>query len=160
MSHPKQFYTVLDNFVKDILITFPEYTSIAQKWWTIGINNSTNTNAAYIYCTTQYQKHALQILNKDLSIFAEKETSYFLPDIPFSDIWKEEISTLTRDAIWKHLQILLVVVVPDVHQTFLKEKETNDEPKKNNEDEPFGDVEKLMNLFNDGNIDESIDKIK
>jgi hypothetical protein len=146
------FYALFDKFVSEVLTTFPEYAS--QKWWTIGVNDELTTQNAYNYCATQYPKHATMILNKNPLLFENEIDSYFLPEISFKNIWEANISDATRSSIWKYLQIILMIVVPGTYDDVLKD--VLEEKEENNDD----GIEKLMGIFDDTNIDDTIDKIK
>ena len=39
------------------------------------------------------------------------QNTFFLPDINFSLLWKEDITDKTREIIWKYLQLILFSIV-------------------------------------------------
>ena len=70
----------------------------------------------------------------------EETNTEFLPGIDFKELWKEDISTKTKDTIWKYLQVILFSVIGKV-----------------NSGESFGDTSKLFEAINE---DELKDKLK
>ena len=40
LTPPEEFYKIINDFISDILITFPEYTGIISRWWNRPSENS------------------------------------------------------------------------------------------------------------------------
>lgn len=111
-----EFTKIISDFVKDILITFPEYKNIISKWWSL--EEGANNDADYVFkhCVKVFKEHFFNILNKNTDIFADESfNTEFLPGIVFKYIWKCDISDTTRETIWKYLQLILFAIVGEVH---------------------------------------------
>ena len=108
-----EFYKILKDFVKDIMITFPEYKDqlhmgmmsiLADKKDGPGITEVVE------HCTHVYPQRFFDILYQKEELFSG-EAVYFIPNIDFCELWKLEISDQTRTIIWKYLQLVLFSVV-------------------------------------------------
>jgi len=119
---PDEFYKIINDFVIDILTTFPEYAGIVSRWWTNGkVGNSdkkeTECLAVFRHCVKVFPERFFDILYKNKDIFNEEseENTEFLPGIVFKLIWSDNISDITRNTIWKYLQLILFSVIGSVH---------------------------------------------
>jgi hypothetical protein len=119
---PDEFYKIINDFVIDILTTFPEYAGIVSRWWSNGkVGKSTNKEAeclaVFRHCVKVFPERFFDILYKNKDIFKEEaeENTEFLPGIVFKLIWSDNISDTTRDTIWKYLQLILFSVIGSVH---------------------------------------------
>jgi len=130
---PEEFKKVSNDFVADILRSFPEYQPLIEKWWK---NESSFSHIdddqeradafakrkekdrlfLYKFCTKKYPPRFFEILNQDPAIFDEESDvdTEFLPFIHFKNIWQDDISDETRETIWKYLQLILFSVVGSV----------------------------------------------
>ena len=54
--------------------------------------------------------HHTALTTKDESLFKENKALFLLPDINFSQLWKCKLTKATKNAIWKYLHVLLLVV--------------------------------------------------
>ena len=115
----EEFKNVINDFLADILITYPEYEEIISK------EEYKNYEALYTYCKQLYPKHFFQILYKKNELF--EEDIDLLPEINFKDLWLQEISENTRETIWRYLQLILFNCIGDV-----------------NTDNPFGETAELF----------------
>jgi hypothetical protein len=122
---PEEFSKVINDFIKDILITFPEYTPIVSKWWNRPISSTTTTEESkrreilfvYRHCVRVFPERFFDILYKNPDIFKEDSeiTTEFLPGIVFKQLWNtNDISDTTREVIWKYLQLILFSVIGSV----------------------------------------------
>ena len=119
---PDEFYKIINDFVIDILTTFPEYAGIVSRWWSNGKVGNTNKKeaeclAVFRHCVKVFPERFFDILYKNKDIFKEEaeENTEFLPGIVFKLIWSDNISDTTRDTIWKYLQLILFSVIGSVH---------------------------------------------
>ena len=111
-----EFTKIIQDFVRDILITFQEYRNIISKWWNLEPEAVNDSDYVFKHCTRIFKDHFFNILNKNNDIFAdESENTEFLPGIVFKYIWKCDISENTRDTIWKYLQLILFSIIGDLH---------------------------------------------
>ena len=115
---PEGFSKIINDLVRDILITFPEYTNIVKKWWNLEDNSEKLNNEALIFkhCFKVFPERFFDILNKNNEIFEDSSdvNTEFLPGIVFKYLWKCDISDKTRDTIWKYLQLILFSVISTV----------------------------------------------
>ena len=168
LSSEKQFYKIVKDFVRDILITFPEYKDklvitdfkIWIKFATKEINitldkEDEQTKSVYKYCQKYYPDKFFDILYEKEEIITGDD-SFFLPAIRFSEIWKENITDSTKQTIWKYLQLILFSVVQNSQENFFGENTSklfeaiNQEEFKDKLEETIGE---MQNIFDFSNID-------
>ena len=115
-SIPDDFNKVIKDFVKDLLITFPELSTTLDKNLKF-IHENDDTSESLPYYKNIYN-HIMkvvppiffQILNQSDELF--KEECELLPGIDFKLIWSDKnISDKTRDIIWKYLQLLMFLII-------------------------------------------------
>ena len=120
---PDEFYKIINDFTEDIMLTFPEYSKIIERWW---INNNSDKDSTEVDKNTLYVfKHCLKviperffdILYKNNEMFQPDSSinTEFLPGIVFKQLWNCDISETTRETIWKYLQLILFSVIGSVH---------------------------------------------
>ena len=132
---PENFRSVINEFTKNLSITFPEYAFLWSKWTDLNTFDEVETKNLYEYCLTVFPERFFDILYQNNDIFQpENETNtLFLPNIDFKLLYNcAGVSDNTKQTMWKYLQLVLFTVIGGV-----KDKNT------------FGDT---MNMF-DG-IDE------
>jgi len=131
----EEFNKIVKDFKRDICLTFPEY------------EEKINEEHDYEYYKKYYPQHFFNILYQNEEIFDSSGGSFFLPNINFNDLWKEDITDKTKEIIWKYLQLILFTVV-------------NNEKSSEN---LFGDTEKLFEAIDKDafkqKIAESIDQM-
>lgn len=109
---PDEFISTMNEFTHALMGTFPEYTQIIHTYWP---NNTTDRSAMFSYCVGVYPKRAFDILYRNADIFSNNSIdTCFLPEIDFKSIWNENISNNTKDAIWKYLNLILVITLGQV----------------------------------------------
>jgi hypothetical protein len=126
---PEEFHKIINDFVNDILTTFPEYTGIISRWWNRPIHTEIaeeleehkkkETLFVFRHCVKVFPERFFDILYKNHEIFLEQSevTTEFLPGIVFSQLWSCDISDITRETIWKYLQLILFSVIGTVHNS-------------------------------------------
>lgn len=120
---PDEFYKIINDFITDILTTFPEYSGIVSRWWNRDEIEMEAKEAeclvAFRHCIKVFPERFFDILYKNTEIFDETsdENTEFLPGIVFKLIWSCNISDTTRETIWKYLQLILFSVIGSVHST-------------------------------------------
>jgi hypothetical protein len=137
---PEEFSKIIDDFTRDILITFPEYSDNIAKWWKIKKEDVSDsdliayTENVFKHCIKIFPERFFDILYKNADIFGVSSSVNveFLPNINFRELWKENISDNTRDTIWKYLQLILFSVIGSVSDT-----------------SEFGDTAKLFEAINE-----------
>ena len=158
IDNEKQLYKIVKDFVRDILITFPECKELlTQGIIDITLDNleTDDAKSVYKYCEKYYPDKFFDILyEKDELITGDD--SYFLPNIQFSKLWKEDITDRTRQTIWKYLQLILFSVVQNSEENFFGDN-TSKLFEAINQDEFKGKLEEtlndMQNIFDLSNID-------
>lgn len=96
-----QFNTVFDQFINDIMETFPE------KKEEINSQYSKDNKQNLKRFMSNLKPFAKKIASKDYSVFSEKVT--ILDNINLSELWNSDISDKTKKTIIKYLQTLYVL---------------------------------------------------
>jgi hypothetical protein len=124
LNPPEEFYKIINDFITDILITFPEYSGLIARWWnrpSDNIEESRKRETLFVFrhCIKVFPERFFDILYKNVDIFnSESEVSTeFLPGIVFKQLWNLDISDSTKDTIWKYLQLILFSVIGSVHNS-------------------------------------------
>ena len=148
-KNKNDFKKVLLDFCKDLVHTFPEIKDQMHDDIVKVFNNEEEGfSNIYNYCKQLYPERFFDILYQNLDIFKDdKINTCFLPGIDFKQLWSLDITDLTRETIWKYLQLILFSVVSDI-----------------SEGESFGDTAKLFEAINEtefkSKLDETINNIK
>ena len=99
------------NFVTDLLPTFPELTDVLTPIPDM-------TEEQFITVTAPHYAHAFfYLLQKNEAAFSETTKSLeFLPGVDFRQVWKiaEGLSEGTREAMWRHLQLVMFNLIPKI----------------------------------------------
>ena len=141
LTPPEEFNKIINDFTNDILVTFPEYSGLISKWWNRPTSSSELTASkqketlfVFRHCIKAFPERFFDILYKNVDIFAEDTTinTEFLPGIVFKQLWSCDISDITRETIWKYLQLILFSVIGSVHNS-----------------SEFGDTAKLFEAINE-----------
>lgn len=166
---PQEFLKIITDFVRDITVTFPEYKIFIDKWWKYPDDIEKNKNSLkfiFNYCLKKYPPRFFDILYQNNDIFKEDTIidTEFLPYIHFKNIWHYDISSKTRDTIWKYLQLILFSVVSTLKtQEHFGEtaKLFNSVDKSDFQEKLKSSLEEIQQLFisnNDEKIDEPTEK--
>lgn len=131
----QDFKKVISDFSNDILKTYPELKETIHEDITSIIENKANDEdiqRIYEYCEKVYPERFFDILYQNEEIFDDDEVNtFFLPDLDFKPLWKENISDNTRQSIWKYLQLILFTIVSSL-----------------SDEESFGDTAKMFEAIN------------
>ena len=125
---PTEFNKIINDFISDIVTTFPEYSGLIKRWWTrttVSVEDETNPRAkaevAFVFrhCVKVLPERFFDILYKNADIFNDDSiiNTEFLPGIVFKQLWKCDISDNTRETVWKYLQLILFSVIGSVHNS-------------------------------------------
>lgn len=125
LNPPEEFYKIINDFITDILTTFPEYKGLVSRWWNriceedddLEIMREKEILFVFRHCVKIFPERFFDILYKNEDMFKEESelTTEFLPGIVFKQLWSCEISDITRETIWKYLQLILFSVIGTVH---------------------------------------------
>jgi hypothetical protein len=117
---PPNFYKVVKDFIRDILITFPELemnlTSEMKHIHTTEIPLDIEQTQELKESYTKVYDHVLRefplrffdILYEKSEVF--QESRFFLPGIDFKSLWNENITEKTKNIIWKYLKLILLMI--------------------------------------------------
>jgi hypothetical protein len=127
---PEEFSKVLKDFIRDLIITFPEYEPLINKWWNNpnkfeDIEDETERKALsetktieflYDFCVKKFPQRFFDILYQNDEMFKEDSDidTEFLPKIHFKDLWQCDITDKTRETIWKYLQLIMFSIVGNI----------------------------------------------
>jgi hypothetical protein len=129
---PEEFTKIIKDFVSDILVTFPEYQPIIDKWWkpqdfsqmddaearneAVCLDAQQKMQSLFDHCMRVFPERFFDILYQKTEIFdADSQVNTeFLPGISFKYLWQCEISDKTRETIWKYLQMVLICIIGSV----------------------------------------------
>lgn len=131
----EEFETIIKDFVKDILLTYPEYKGQLNK----NLEELSDIAEIRNYCIKLYPQYFFDILYENSSVF--EDSIYFLPELDFKELWDKEISDNTRSTIWKYLQLILLNIVSDIDNT-----------------NTFGDTAKLFEAIQSDDLKEKLDE--
>ena len=125
LNPPEEFYKIINDFISDIVTTFPEYSGLISRWWNRTNNPDSDlekeqkkeTLFVFRHCVKIFPERFFDILYKNKDIFSEESelSTEFLPGIVFKQMWSCDISDKTRETIWKYLQLILFSVIGCVH---------------------------------------------
>jgi hypothetical protein len=140
---PEEFQKIIKDFIADILNTFPEYEPLALKWWTKDYSALSEEEQGkkmdYIFkhCLKVFPERFFDILYQNGEMFEDSSSANteFLPGISFKYLWKCDISSKTRETVWKYLQLILLALVGS-----MKNKDA------------FGDTAKLFDSINEDEL--------
>tara|TARA_Y100000782_G_scaffold3214_1_gene3670 strand:+ start:39454 stop:40629 length:1176 start_codon:yes stop_codon:yes gene_type:complete len=161
-----EFCKVIGEFIPDLLTTFPEYKENlddgiiqALEYANLIKNNPMNDisgnqieidskldeNANVVglldHCKAKFPEFFFDILYQNEDMFNDKNDTEFLPNITFSDIWKENITDKTKEVIWKYLQLLLLTIMPEI-----------------NDESSFGDTAKLFEAIDETEFKDKLEE--
>lgn len=137
---PTEFNKIINDFIADIVTTFPEYTGLINRWWSTNSDEARKKNEltfVFRHCVKTIPERFFDILYKNADMFADDSevNTEFLPGIVFKQLWKCDISDNTRETIWKYLQLILFSVIGSVHNS-----------------SDFGDTAKLFEAINEDEL--------
>ena len=111
-----EFFKIIKDFLNDIKTTFCEYESVIDNNDGLKaiINNDIDNDlieTVMNYCLQIYPERFFDILYKNEEIFLNNDINcFFIPNIDFKILWKQNISDNTKNIIWQYLQLILFCV--------------------------------------------------
>ena len=101
------FNKTVGDLINELKGTFPELKeSLDERYTTI----SPEDVSFLQWFEINAHPHFLAITTKDEKLFKNNDTTFLLPDINFSQLWKCKLTKATKAAIWKYLHVLLLLV--------------------------------------------------
>lgn len=98
--------TVMD-LVAELKGTFPELNDILDEKYTA---LSPTDTSVMEWFEANAKEHHTALTAKEASVFKENRSLFLLPDINFSQLWKCKLTRSNKNAIWKYLHVLLLLV--------------------------------------------------
>jgi len=105
---PPNFFKVLKDFVGDLVCTFPELKENVDVMKIMSGEN-TEGQTEFDLILSSFPPHMADILNENEEMFTKE--CVFLPGVDFKHLWNENITTKTKQVIWKYLKLLLFIVL-------------------------------------------------
>lgn len=143
------FNKIVVDFCKDLLNTFPEINDdMDENLMKTLMGDKEGLDNVYNYCKGVFPERFFDILYQNTEIFTDENiNTCFLPGVEFKKLWSCDITDMTRETMWKYLQLILFSIVSDI-----------------SEGESFGDTAKLFEAINENEfknkLDETINNIK
>jgi hypothetical protein len=161
-----EFQTIILDFLRDIDCSFPEYREVLEKYLGYSHEMKPMPDELYIelysHCREVYPVKFFDILYKNESLFAappavapataaaaapdaesEPAPMEFLPGVDFREIWvTEDITSNTKDIIWKYLQLILFSIVNNLSDMG-----------------SFGDTAKLFEAIDDNELKTKLEEV-
>ena len=138
---PKEFQKVVKDFYKDILLVFPEMKYKLSDETIEFLQEKNEGIHVFNHCLKTYPERFFDILYQNEDIFTTNVDTHFLPNIEFSDLWKEDISEKTKKTIWKYLQLILFSVSSSIK-----------------DGKEFGDTEKLFEAIDQDEMKKKLEE--
>jgi hypothetical protein len=160
---PEEFYKIINDFTEDIRTTFPEYGPIINKWWLqkdytatqyenlsdeelqaqILADKEAKSRMVFAHCLRVIPERFFDILYQNETMFQETSdiNTEFLPGVVFKYLWTCDISTSTRETIWKYLQLMLFSIINSVKSS-----------------EDFGESAKLFEAINEDELKKKLEE--
>lgn len=102
MENVEDFQKIIDDFVKDLLVSYPEHEEMF---------SVINYEEYYDYCKEVYPKNFFNILYENDEMFSTDEKVCLLPELDFVAMFKDKtLSDNSKKTIWKYLQLILFCV--------------------------------------------------
>jgi hypothetical protein len=127
---PDEFTKVIGDFVSDLITTFPEYIPFISKWWKTMDNfnyiddaderiktyekyRQSTTKILFSFCKKKFPPRFFDILYQNEDMFKSDSDidTELLPSIHFKNLWECDISSKTKETIWKYLQLIMFSIV-------------------------------------------------
>jgi len=156
---PEEFKKVINDFISDMITTFPEYEGIINKWWKsksfddiedeeernnlVLKDKSNRLKFIFNHCIRVYPERFFDIIYKNSEMFsvASPINTDFLPGICFKYLWQLDMSDNIRDTIWKYLQLIAISIIGCVQNK-----------------EAFGNTAKLFDNIDENEFKEKLEE--
>lgn len=113
---PENFKSSIQDFAKDLCLTFPEYESVLSPCF-FPTGNNEEVLFVYSHCLKMYPQRFFDILyqNDDLFLPTNDENVEFLPGVDFRVLFNlPDVSESTKQTMWKYLQLILITIMSSV----------------------------------------------
>jgi hypothetical protein len=113
---PENFHSIIIDFIRDLNITFPEYSYLWAKWGDPALPQS-ELVFLFNYVLSVFPERFFDILYQNADMFKADSAinTTFLPNVEFKLLFNcENVSKNTQKAMWKYLQLILFSVINSV----------------------------------------------
>ena len=113
---PDNFRGIIQDFTKDLSITFPEYAFLWEKW-TVDEVPEEVIHDLFRYSLSVFPERFFDILYQNEEIFqpASEVNTMFLPNVEFKLLFTcANVSEQTQKTMWKYLQLILFTILSSV----------------------------------------------
>jgi len=116
---PPNFFKIIDDFVQDLFVTFPELKT-NPILLAIQEKNAEAYQTVFDNVLITFPPCMMDLLQENESLFAESH--FFLPEVDFKILWNETITNTTKTTIWKYLKLILFSILGHIDAPFPEEK--------------------------------------
>lgn len=113
---PSNFRTLLIDFLKDLSITYSDYSYLWSKWLDPNISDD-EIKLVFEHCLKVYPERFFDILYQNDDIFTETSeiNVCFLPNVNFKLLFTcTDVTDTTKKTLWKYLQLVLFSIVGSI----------------------------------------------
>ena len=101
------FNRTVEDLVTELKGTFPELEDIIEERY----SSVSPADASLLeWFEANAKEHHTALTTKDESVFKTNTSLFLLPDINFSQLWKCKLTKSNKNAIWKYLHVLMLLV--------------------------------------------------
>ena len=108
MASVTAFTNMLEQFMDELIQTFPEEKSFKKYRATVGVIKTTNPRSLVSLFMDSVGPHQQAIMAKDESVLTSGNIE-FLNAINIEKIWTADLSASTKGAIWQYIQTLVIL---------------------------------------------------
>ena len=108
MASTGAFITMMEQFLNELVKTFPEEKSLKKYATAFDLVKGANPRKVVTMYMDEVRPYQDKIMSKDESFFLTAEID-FLKNLNVKKWWTPDLSDGTRDAVWQYLQTLTVL---------------------------------------------------
>jgi hypothetical protein len=123
---PDKFYSIIQDFIRDLTGTFPELLTIpyiADMVTKPKEEVEAHTQMVYDHVMKESPLMFAEILNETETLFTKP--CLFLPEVDFATLWNDRITVSTKTIIWKYFKLVIISLMDNlgnVSEMFSEEK--------------------------------------
>jgi hypothetical protein len=123
---PEKFYSIIQDFIRDLTVTFPELldiTYISEMVTKPKEEVETHIQMIYDHIVKETPLMFGEIINEADTLFTKP--CLFLPEVDFSKLWNDRVSESTKSIIWKYFKLIIISLIDNmgnISQMFTEEK--------------------------------------
>jgi hypothetical protein len=107
MSTVKAFNEMMEQFLNELLLTFPEEKKLRKYQAKFDLARAASPRSTLDAFMRGMGPHASMIMSKDEAIF--KSDIPILKDLNLQKCWTDDLSQSTKDAMWQYVQTLYIL---------------------------------------------------